>query len=100
MKKDIQKIGRLVASVNELVRMNLMQEFSDVPIVYVTKQILQLKDKAYMLNWCKNILAVWKLSNAEKALHMDDDTMELVVFDKESRDLICSYSKNKGVKYS
>lgn len=100
MNKDIQKIGRLVVSVNELVRLNLMQEFSDIPIVYVTKQILQLKDKAYMLNWCINILAVWKLSNAEKASQMDDDTMELVVFDKESGDLICTYSKNKGVKYS
>ena len=100
MNKDIQKIGRLVASVNELVRLQLMKPFTEVPSIYVTKQILQLKDKSYMINWCKNILAVWKLSNAEKALEMENDKIELVVFDKESGDLICRYSKIEGVKYS
>lgn len=100
MNQEIQKIGRLVASVNELVRMHLLQDFTAVPNVYVVKQILQIKDKAYMHNWCKNVLAVWKLSNAEKALSLDEDSTELVVYDKDTGDFICRYSKKNGVFFS
>jgi len=99
MKIDMQKIARLVASVNELVKMNLMQAFTDTPNVYVIKSILQLKDKKYMHNWCQNVLSVWKLSNAEKALTLGED-VELVVYDKETGDMLCRYSKVNGLKFS
>lgn len=101
MNKEIQNIGKLVSSVNELVRMGLMQPFTSEPIIYVVKQSLQLKEKKYMTNWCRNILTVWKLSNAEKVLDMEREgkNIELIIFDKNSGELICRYHHG-GIVYS
>ncbi len=103
---DINRIGGVVASVNELVKLNLLQAFTDEPFIYVFPSCIQVKDKKYMANWCQNILRVWSLTYAPKLLQMEGNlkegerlNIELVVFSKESGDFICRYSENDGLSY-
>lgn len=91
----IERILKLIKSVNELVAMHLMQELTEEPLVYVVPQILQLKDKKYMTNWCQNILRVWALTYKVK----DVNAVVLSVFDKEMGDLLCRYSEVDGLSF-
>lgn len=95
LKDDIKRLENLVKSVNELVRMNLMQDLTVNPNVYVVSEILKLKDEKYMKNWCQNILRVWAMIYKPR----DIADVELVVFDKESGNLICKYSEINGLYY-
>lgn len=96
LKDDIQRLENLAKSVNDLVRKNLMQELTVQPDVYVVSDILQLKDRKYMKNWCQNILRVWAI------IYRPDNAndVELTVFDKGTGILICRYSENNGLVYS
>lgn len=100
MVNDIQRIGKVNAAINNMVSVGLMQAMDDKPNVYVIRAILQLRDKRYMRNWCRNILRVWCLSNAGKLVDKDVNEVELVVFDKETGDLICRFSENRDLLFS
>lgn len=103
---DINRIGKVIASVNELVKLNLLQKFTDEPIIYVYPSCIQVRDKKYMKNWCQNILRVWSLTFAPKILEMEGNlkvgerlNLELVVFSKENGDFICRYCEKNGLSY-
>jgi len=107
LKEDISRIGKLISSVNELVRMGLLQEFTNEPIIYVHPACLQTMDKKYMTNWCRNILRVWSLNYAAKKMEMESSlepgetlTIELSVYSRENADFICRYSEKRGLIYS
>lgn len=95
LKNDIHKLQAIVSAVNDLVRKNIMQEFTDIPHVYVIRSILQLQDSKYMKNWCQNILRVWVLTFKTESI----DSVELVVFDKDNGDLICRFSEKNGLSF-
>lgn len=97
---DIRRIGKLTVGINNLVGMGLLQALTDEPNVYVIPVILQLKDKKYMENWCRNILRVWCLSNVAKLNDKEVDEIEIVVFNKENGDLICRFSEKGGLYFS
>lgn len=99
MSKDtIQQVTKLVSAVNELVKMNLMQELTEQPYVYVVSDILKMKDVKYMKNWCQNVLRVWALTYRSKV--KDVNSVVLSVFDKESGELLCRYSERNGLIFS
>lgn len=107
LRDDIHRIGKLIASVNELVKMGLLQKFTDEPIVYVHPACLQTKDKKYMTNWCRNVLRIWQINYAAKILEMESNLepgeilkIELSVFSQENTDYICRYSEVDGLSYS
>lgn len=91
---DVKRIGAKVESVHLLQRLKLLQDFTPEPHVYVFPQILQLHDKKYMKNWCENVRMVWVISFPQ-SVKMDMKDVELVVFDKESGDLICRYKNGE-----
>lgn len=97
MNQDIQRIGKLVASINELVNMGLLQKFTSTPNVYVVPSILQIHDKKYMKNCCSNFLKVWAISNAAFCQDLEIKDVEIVLFNKENGEFICRYSENKGL---
>lgn len=107
LNNDINRIGSVIASVNELVKLGLLQKFTEEPIVYVYPSCLQLTDKKYMSNWCQNILRVWSLNYASKILELTGEldpgetlNIELVVFSRENGDFLCRYSELYGLSFS
>lgn len=104
--KDINRIGGVIASVNELIKLNLLQAFTDEPIFYVYPSCIQIKDAKYMRNWCQNILRVWSLTYAEKLEIMSGKlkpgeqlNIELLLYSRENGDSLCRYSELNGLSY-
>lgn len=93
--KDVARLAGILKAVNDLIALGIMQEMSDIPNIYVFKNILLGKDMKYMTNWCENILKVW--GHTFKPTNVS--YVELNVFDKESGELICSYSVKGGLKF-
>lgn len=98
LKSNISKIGSVVASVNELVKLNILQKLTDVPFFYIEPAVLKLRDKKYMVSFCKNLIIVWKLTYAAKSAEMEH--IELTLFSKSDGDFLCRYSEIKGLEYS
>lgn len=95
-KKELEKVSAKYKAVNDLIALGILQEFTDVPNVYIFKEFLNGKGKAYLTNFCKNILLVWALTfkptNRRK--------VELSIWDKESGELICKYGEEIGLVFS
>lgn len=93
--KEIQRLNGIVKSVNDLVRMKVMQALTREPVVYVLSDVINYKDESYKKNWCQNVMRVWALTFRVQNIN----SVEFSVFDKESGSLICKYSEKKGVYY-
>ena len=91
---DVKRIAAKVESVHALQRMQLMQDFTPEPNVYVHRQCLQLQDKRYMKNWCDNVRMVWAISFPQ-SVKTEVKDIELTVFDKETGDLLCRYKNGE-----
>ncbi|MGJ1295520.1 hypothetical protein ACR777_15040 [Sphingobacterium spiritivorum] len=86
-----------IKAVNDLVALGLMQEFTPDSNVYIFKELLEKKDRSYVLNWCKNVLNVWILTYMPGKENTDH--VELKIFDKDTGDFLCRYSKKTGIHF-
>lgn len=91
-KENIINHAAIFREVNNLITLGLMQPLTEIPHIYVFKEVIKLKDKKYVTSWCQNVFRVWALTYKTFS-----PNLELAVFDKESGELICRYSDSLGL---
>lgn len=89
------RMGKMVQNVNSLINLRVLQVSEDEPNIYIMEELWYGKNKAYKLQFCKNLLTYWHLNNQTPLNQVKMFT--LTVFNKETAEFIATYHMEKGL---